>query len=294
MNPANNLESAIEQLHITTRAETDKRILNDAFSVLEASIPKTSPEIRRNIWRMIMTSKMAGLAAVAAVIVVAFSWFFGTRPAKDVDLRHIYEALGEAENICVATFIPDKSEPVQRQWISQTLNLSMFRIGEQLVLWDIPNKAKKTRYLSSKSVQTEAITEQMLTEFEKSVTRPFGLLPFTDYKDVPKDIQWSRVADMDFGDIVPGTQVYDLIWTTQTPAIEFHKWRLFMDTDTNLTKRAERYVKFKPEDEYSLEGFIVVTYPDESEIQSLVHNTFGSTAGRPAEPGYIGTPGAER
>jgi hypothetical protein len=240
---------------------------------------------------MILTSKMAGLAAVAAVIIVAVSLFFGTRPAKDVDLHHIYEALDEAENVCVATFVPDKGEPVQRQWISQTLNLSMSRIGEQLVLWDIPNNVKMMRYLSSKSIQTEAITEQMLTELEKSVMSPFGLLPFTGYKDIPKDIQWTRVADPGVTATVPGSQVYDLIWTTQTPVTKFHRWRLFVDKSDNLAKRAEQYVKFNPEDEYGLEGFIVVTYPSESEIQILVRNAFGSAAG---QPGYIGTPGAER
>ena len=42
MNPADQIEQTIERLHITTRAETDERILGDAFAALEKYAQKQS------------------------------------------------------------------------------------------------------------------------------------------------------------------------------------------------------------------------------------------------------------
>ena len=42
MNSADNIERTIGQLHMTTRAETDKRILDDAFVALEKSAQEQS------------------------------------------------------------------------------------------------------------------------------------------------------------------------------------------------------------------------------------------------------------
>ncbi len=292
MNPADQIERTIEKLHITTRAETDKRILDDAFAALEKSTQKQSPHVGRSARRRTLRIRIAELAAVAAVILVVFALFFGTPTTETVALNEIYEALGKVENVCIATFLPPANEPVQTEWVSQTLNIDMVRFGERFVLWDIPNRVQMIKYLSSGAVKTTAITEEMLTKVEKAAGRAFDLLPFSDISDIPKSAQWNHVEGPQVT-VVPDTQVYDLIWlqeSTTGTIVRFYKWRIFVDTGIKLPKRAEWYSKLKPEEEYKFETFAVVTYPSENQIKILIRNTFGPAATQPRQPEYIGTP----
>ena len=112
MNPTDQIERTIERLHIATRAETDKRILDDAFAALEKSTQKQSPHVGRSARRRTLRIRIAELAAVAAVILVVFALFFGTRATRAVGLGDIYEALGKIENVCIATFQPPANEPL--------------------------------------------------------------------------------------------------------------------------------------------------------------------------------------
>ena len=175
----------------------------------------------------------------------------------------------------------------------------MFKIGRgnqaQFTLWDVPNGAKRTKYVSSGYIQTEVIPEPMLAELERSEAESFGLVPFSDANDVPQDAQWSRLDDRAVAAEVPGAETYDLTWTTKGTTAEMgmhRRWRLFADARTHLPKRAEWYTKLTPDDEYGFELFAVITYPSESDIESLVQNTFGPQPS--GEPEYIPTPGAER
>ncbi len=296
MNPADQIERTIERLHITTRAETDKRILDDAFAALEKSAQKQSLHVGRSARRRTLRIRIAELAAVAAVILVVFALFFGTRLTETVALNEIYEALGKVQNVCIVTFLPPANEPVQIEWVSQTLNIDMVRFSERFVLWDIPNKVQMIKYLSTGSITTTAITDEKLTKVEQAAGRRFGLIPFSDISDV-SGAQWSRVEDPEIEVTVSGTKVYELTWPqkeTSSEAIELRKWRVFVDTRTNLPKRAEHYFKLRPQEDYKFEKYEVITYPSGSQIQALVKNTFGPSATQPRQPEYMGTPGAER
>ena len=293
MNPTDQIERTIERLHITTTAETDKRILDDAFGALEKSAQKQPPHVGRGTQQRTLRIRIAELAAVAAVILVVFALFFGTPATRAVGLGEIYEALGKVQNVCIATFQPPANEPVQTEWVSQTLNIDMVRFGQQFVLWDITNKIRMIKYLSSASLRTEAVSEQMLEKAEKAIHQTFGLLPFAYYKEAPEDAQWSRMDDTQVAAVVPHTKVYELIWqekSTTSEAIGFRKWRVFIDTRSKLPKRAEHYFQFEPGGDYKFEKYEVITYPSEDEIQTVVRKTFGPAPGRPGEPEYIGTP----
>ncbi len=296
MNPADQIERTIERLHITTRAETDKRILDDAFAALEKSAQKQSPDVGRSARRRTLRIRIAELAAVAAVILVVFALFFGTRVTETVALNEIYEALGKVQNVCIATFLPPANEPVQIEWVSQTLNIDMVRFGERFVLWDIPNKVQMIKYLSTGPITTTAITDEKLAKVEQAAGRRFGLVPFSDISDV-SGARWSRVEESKVAVTVSGTKVYELTWPqkeTSSEAIELRKWRVFVDTRTNLPKRAEHYFKLKHQEEYKFEMFEVITYPSGEQIQALIRKTFGPSAGQPGEPEYMGTPEADR
>ncbi len=291
MNPAENIERAVEQLHITTRADTDKRILDDAFAALEKSAKKQSPYAGFSARRRALRIRIVEFAAVAAVILLIFALFFGTSPA-DVGLGDIYQALGAVENICITTFEPPANEPMQIEWVSQALNIDMFRIGEQLVLWDIQNKLGMTKNLSSDSVRTQILPSEMLAKVKQAANQGFGLVPFSSISGISGAL-WTRVEDLEVEAIVSGAKVYDLTWPEKSTAsglVSLRKLRIFLDGDTNLPQRAQWYSKLRPEEEYKFETFSMITYPSEGQIRTLIHSEFGPTALQPREPEFIGTP----
>ena len=290
MNFADNIELAVKQLHITTRTDTDKRILDDAFVALEKSVREQSFHVGRSARPKTLKIRIAELAAVAAVILVIFALFFGTS-TTDVGLGEIYQVMGAVENICITTFEPPLNEPMQIEWVSQTLKIDMFQIGQQLVLWDIPNKVKMTKNIYSDSVKTQILSGEMLSKVKQAAVKRFGLVPFSNISDI-SGAQWTRLDDSDTGTVVPGTKVYDLTWSeknTASGAINLRKWRIFWDRSAHLPKRAEWYSKLQSEDEYKLETFAVVTYPSDRQIQVLIRSAFGSASNQPRDPGYIGT-----
>ena len=300
MSAADDLERAIEQLHITTKAETDKRILNDASVALRRAM-HTQAGIGARVWRAVAISRIARPAVIAAAILMTFALFFGIPGEKAVTVERIYGALGKAENICISRFQGDQTEPYQQMWTSQSLKVKVLKTGSgnqvQFALWDIPNRVQMIRYLSPSPVQTEPITDQMLVKLEASMTPSAGLVPFADAADVPEEAQWNRVEDRQVRATVSGAEVYELTWVQKDPAsgaVIFRKWRVFVETRTNLPKRAEWYTKSGSEEEYRLETSAVVAYPTESEIQDFVRNTFGPPGARPGEPEYMGTPEADR
>ncbi|MBW7992225.1 MAG: hypothetical protein FVQ84_19730 [Planctomycetes bacterium] len=300
MNPADNIERKVEQLHITTRAETDKRILDDAFVALEKSAKEQSPHAGpgRSTWRRTLRIRIAELAAVAAVVLVIFALFFGT-PAGAVTFGQVYQAMGLVRNICVTNFIVDRLETTQQIWSSLTMNIKLYKSTKQgeteYVLWDFPNR--RTMSVSSGLVKTNDISADKYAQKEKILTFVTGLIPITDINDVREGSQWNRVEDPNVLAIVPGTEVYDFTYPqksiTGTGGIRFNKWRYFVDPFTYLPKRVEYYTKLKTEfiseEKYRFRKFYVVTYPTENQIRTLIHNEFGSAALQPRDPGHIGT-----
>ncbi len=299
MEPGDNLERAIEQLHMRTRAETDRSILKDAFAAFLESASGGSTGIGVRRWPVAGLRRFAVPAAAAAAVVVGLFLFVGVPSDKTVSLSQIQSRLTKTDNICISTFRAGEAEPFRQVWASTPLGVKLFKIGRgnqaQFTLWDVPRNAKKTKYVHSGYIQTEVIPQSMLAELERSEAESFGLLPFADANDVPADAEWARLEDREGAADIPGTEVYDLTWATKSATGEIamqNRWRLFADGRSNMPKRAEWYAKLAPEDDYGFELFAVVSYPTESDIQNLVRSTFGP---RPSDdPEYIGTPGADR
>ena len=68
MNLADNIERSVEQLNITTRAETDRHILEDAFAAFEKSVKMQPSFVTSGTGRRIIRIRIAQFAAAAAVI----------------------------------------------------------------------------------------------------------------------------------------------------------------------------------------------------------------------------------
>jgi len=298
MNAADDIERSIAELNLTTKVSTDKRILDDAFSALRDGLQTQRIRSRDGLWQAILTSRMAKPLAAAAVILVALALLLSI-PTRTGTIKGMYASLEEVENICVSTFQAGKTEPYQQVWTSQALKVRLFKAGSgrqaQFALWDGPNKVKMTMYLSS--VQTERLTDEMLTDLEKSVSPARDVVPFADLGDIPQDAQWKRVEAPEVTGAVPGAKAYDLIWTQAggTSGTAGHKmWRFFLDARSGLPRRAEHYAKSTSEEQYAFQTFAVFSYPTESEIRDLIRNTFGPPESRYDNPEPIGTPGAYR
>jgi hypothetical protein len=301
MNSPDSIERAIAQLHIETRAETDRRILDDASAVLQAGVWKQPLDIDASARRTARIIRIGGAALVAAAIFVAFALLFKGLPTAEPTIGEIHKAFARAENTCVSTFQAGTTEPVQQVWTSKTLNVKLLKVGSgnqaQFTLWDTPIGVKMIKPPASDSVRTEAIMGQMFVQLNKSLAQTSRLFPFSDVNSVPKDAQWSAVDQSQVETRIPETKIYELTWTAPSDtssAMPYRKCRLFVDTRTLLPRRAEWYAKSRPEDAYTFETFSVVSYPSQNEIQDLIRSTFGPRPGQSSEPEYIGTPGTDR
>ena len=212
--------------------------------------------------------------AAAAIILIGILILFSVPAAKAVDLSQIYKALEKVKNVCISRFVPDKAEPIQQKWVSRTLNVSVQKSKKQAVLFDLQNRIRKIKNLSTDSIQESPISGDFLIKVEKYITGSFGLVPFSDITVAPKGAQWNHVGDEDVEVPIPGTEVYDLTWAKKVPNTEFWKWRVFVDTTTHLPKRTEWHKKTPIENEYALWSIEVVAYPTDNEIKTVIQSTF--------------------
>ena len=301
MNSAEDIEHAIERLHVTTRARTDERILEDAFAALEESGHKQPSHVTSG-WHVVSMSRLIKLGAVAAVFLVALALFFRGPAVKAVTLAQIYEAVEKVRNVCISSFGAGKQEPIQKEWVSRTLNIIMFETKEEFVLHDLRNKVIQIKSLSSGTIKTVVPTEEVFARAKKRMARAIGLVPFSEFKDIPETARWNRVYDPNVVIVDPDTQVYDLIWTTPEstipPGLRTHTWRYFIDTRTNLPTRVEVYSKGASEANRTLHKYDVPTYMTDTEVRALIQNTFGSRDDEtskkgPSEPEPILSPAPE-
>ena len=205
------------------------------------------------------------IPAVAAIILIAVGlFFFGTPVAKAVDLGQIYKALEQIKNVCITTFYQQEPEPTQERWMSQTLNTMILKTKTQWVLWDIKDKSRKTRDLSTGSIETAELSEDAFAGVEETMRAPWGLLPFKAFNEAPEGAKERWMAE---------TRVYELTWHEKAldGSIVYNKWRFYIDIRTKLPNRVERWEK-PVKEEYKLLTVIKVAYPTAVEIRSVIED----------------------
>ena len=211
-----------------------------------------------------------GIAA-AAVILIGLALLLNAPSAKAVTIEQIYTALENVKNVYIATFDPNKTEPLQERWVSRTLNIYMSKAGKELVLRHIPNRIKKVKDLDTDLVETRPMSTEMVTEIEKTISEIFGLLPFTDISDIPPGAELNILTDDALQVNTEGIEVYDLTWTEKTydGSEVFFKWRFFVEPKTNLPQRAESYRKLTTDSEYNLKIVMIVEYLSDGKIEAI-------------------------
>jgi outer membrane lipoprotein-sorting protein len=211
--------------------------------------------------------------AAAAIILISVLLFFNVPAAKAVDLSQIYEALEKVKNICISRFRAGEQEPWQKTWISRPMGVRLAETKEQKVLWDLQNRIRKAIDTNNDSITKTPIHPDLCRKIEDSLRGSFGFLPFSNISAAPKHAQWNRVDDRNVTATVPPTEVYDLTWNPTKGTVKKYKWRVFIDTETNLPTRAEWYQKRALEEEYTLRSIEVVTYPTDSEMRAVIQST---------------------
>jgi hypothetical protein len=210
--------------------------------------------------------------AAAAVILIAVVLFRNIPTAKAVTLEKIYEAIEKVKNVHIASFAPDKKEPVQEIWVSRMANAYLLKTEKELVLWDTGKGVRKSKQVDTAVTETVPLTAVSVADAEKKITGSLGLMPFYDMSDVPEDADWGRVADKDLEAAAKGIEIYDLTWTERAydGSTVFKKWRVFADSETNLPRRIEWYKKLTADSEYTLNPVMEVEYLSDSEIQEII------------------------
>jgi hypothetical protein len=207
----------------------------------------------------------------AAIILIASALFLNISTAGAITIDQIYKAIEKVKNIHISSFIPDKKEPVQEQWVSRTLNINIIKTEKESVLWDLANRIKKVKHLDSNSVKTTMLFAGMITEIRNTITGSFGLMPFYNISEIPDDAKWNRVDDKSL-EITNEVEVYDLTWIEKNYEghFIFKKWRFFVDLKANLPQRVEFYQKSLADGEYNLKYTRVVKYLDDGEMQKVI------------------------
>jgi hypothetical protein len=210
-------------------------------------------------------------AVAAAVILIVVALLLNVPVAKAVTLSQIYKVLEKIKNVHITSFIPHKKEPAQELWISKTLNIYMTKTAKQSVLWDIANRARKTKQLDIGITETAGLTDDIIAGIKRKTSSSLDLMPFYDISDVPENADWSRAADKDL-EATKGIEVYDLTWTERAydGSTVLKKWRVFADSETNLPQRIEWYEKLVTDNEYTLSSAMVVEYLSDNEMQEVI------------------------
>ncbi len=98
-----NIERLVKDLHDTTSAEMDERVLRDVLQAMEIQDKQTSSVPQPNIWRTIMKSPITKLAA-AAVIIVAIGLFIAYQDSRKQESAQVVSvSKSPAEMLTVAS-----------------------------------------------------------------------------------------------------------------------------------------------------------------------------------------------
>ena len=117
MRPAENIERLIKNLHDTTSAEMDKRVLDDALLAYEKSEKTKSAVAGPNIWRIIMTNgitKLAAAAVITAAILVGIYMFGGSIDGASVAWADVLENIQKSKTLTLLVRAKEEGPPVLR------------------------------------------------------------------------------------------------------------------------------------------------------------------------------------
>lgn len=186
----------------------------------------------------------------------------------------------DPSNVCITSILADAAESRQKEWVSRSLNLSMFETSKAYALWDMSNRTICVRTLEDGNVKVREMSDEVFARGQRQMTHALGLVPFDEIDDLPEGATWEKTTDPNAATQVCGTQAYDLVWTTPIPTLpptrQTERWRFFIDPQTHLPTRVEMYSQAPTELRPTLYKTLVVSYPTDQEVQALAQTRFPS------------------
>ena len=254
----------------------DKSVKTEAIKTRDTSpagdlAVSLKPQTKRKLSTLNIRPFIKPAAAAAAVILAAF-FLFKTPAARAVNLGQISKAIERIKNICITTYHKEESNKTQEIWISRTLNKKMLKTKNKCTLWDLNAKSEQTKNLITGSIVMTQLDDAVALNVKETMKGSLGLLRYNSMPEAPEGATWLPNENID--NAIPGTEVYDLVWTQKSlnGSIIHRKWRVYTDIETKQPKRIEWLMKLAEEDEYKLETITIVSYPKEAEIQASIND----------------------
>jgi hypothetical protein len=215
----------------------------------------------------------AGIAAAAALL-IGVGLLLNTPSAKAVTIEQIYKAIEKARNVYIASFVPDKNEPVQEKWVFKSLNIYMTKTGNELVLWDISNAVRKNKQLGVPATDTTSLSADSVAGIRVRISGSLGLMPFADISEIPAKAMWEKVSRSETTLILDDYEVHDLTWVEKDYGgpLVYRKWRVSVNLRTHLPYKAEIYRKSEADDQWILNSVLVVSYLSDNDLQTAIEN----------------------
>lgn len=224
-----------------------------------------------SVRRLTPIVKFGGLAAAVAIAALIFLF---TKPA--VSLKQIHKSVMKAENVYIASFTPDSTEPRDEKWVSRTHGIYMLISDNKKEMYDIKNNLYRTRIIATGQTTESPLSPDNAAGTKMFLNGTFGLMPFENISELPRGSQWHRLTDRNEQDNTSILEVYDLLWTQKTGdgSAVGNKWRVFVNAESRLPTRTEFYQILPDKQEYTLKSFNVVSYPSNDEIEAIVKALF--------------------
>jgi hypothetical protein len=210
-------------------------------------------------------------AIAAAVIILAPAMFFYyyTSVAKASTLEQVYRAVEEVKNVYIARYNPKKDEPIQEEWVSRELNISVTKTGDRMIFHDMSKNLTTVKSLQTGEFKNIAMDSRRAAAFCRLASSHLGMMPFDSVKDLPAGAVWEDVTHQHPELVAENIEIYDLLWQTKAPDTSI-KCRYFVDIQTSRPRKIEYYRKLPNEDKYVLQNMTIVAYPKTTEIKSFL------------------------
>ena len=279
MNPVENIKRAIQRLHVNTSSETDKRILDDAYSALDRYV---EGRVSGCIWHSRLKRKVRDLIPVTVAILVVFTLFFYTLSSQAVVLEDINNALGQVRNVCIQRISTRNNKIYQTSWKSRPFRIWITDDIKYAVLIDL--NSWTSMEVNKGIIYKEPVEIENHEKFEDAMNTSFGLIPFSNLLEAKTKGHWEQIDDADTADNI---EVYELSWTSKTDIGDmtiYYKWRVYVDTKTDLPVKTEWYQKDHNDNDFVHSTTTIITYPTDNEIETVVKSFFGMSLNQLREP----------
>ena len=207
-----------------------------------------------------------GLAA-AAVIMIGFFLLRDTNPLEAEGVADMYNAIQGAENVYIARFNADMTEPTQERWISHTLNVSINKDRKQFSLININTGIEESKNLDTGAIEKQELPKDILIDFKQEMAGCLGLTPSDKISDLPPDSHWRLTEDQ--SQATEGIKVYDLDYTEST---YLYKRRCYIDSKTFFPEKIKVYRTLKGQSESELIIVYRIRSIKESEIKKIIRD----------------------